>query len=373
MATQRALFTRSVTASGAAPARSRAFVLHGLLGSSRNWQGFAKSVVDAVPDLAITACDLRNHGHSTGFEAPHTLAAGARDVLQTARVSGEWPSVLIGHSMGGKMLLQLASDEEAMSEFIDHSPGGHVDVIVVDSYPGAKDGQRHHAHDQGHAAGHASAAGGRAPPGAHKLDGVETVLHIVKNAPLPIPSRQWVMDTAAAHGLDKGIALWLASNLRHLDGKSHGEGEGGPLRPASAAGHASTSSSGSGTGSGGFHWLFDPDTATQLFSDYLAVDHWPLLEAGPRAGVSLHLVMATRSSRWKDTRTQAALARVEAAQAAREEGRSGGAGQALRGDVHLHSVDAGHWVHVDNPAGLLRILAPRLTAAVARDSNPPLR
>ncbi len=51
-------------------------VLHGLLGSMRNWQAFARVVAD---ELCVHLIDLRNHGRS-----PH--AAGSSYDLQAGDV-----------------------------------------------------------------------------------------------------------------------------------------------------------------------------------------------------------------------------------------------------------------------------------------------
>lgn len=37
-------------------------VLHGLLGSGRNWGGFIKALHAAAPDWRFVLLDLRNHG-----------------------------------------------------------------------------------------------------------------------------------------------------------------------------------------------------------------------------------------------------------------------------------------------------------------------
>jgi len=76
--------------------------------------------------------DLRNHGKSSrraGLDPPHTLEATARDVIKT--VAHSWPGgdidALIGHSMGGKVCLELvrqmveqqhASTDDAPSVFL---------------------------------------------------------------------------------------------------------------------------------------------------------------------------------------------------------------------------------------------------------------
>jgi esterase len=79
-------------------------VLHGLFGSLGNlgWQSRELS-----KDFAVTGLDLRNHGAS-----PHsdimTYPSMAQDVLEYMDDNGIDSSHLLGHSMGGKVAMQVA-------------------------------------------------------------------------------------------------------------------------------------------------------------------------------------------------------------------------------------------------------------------------
>src|SRR5690606_16173510 len=79
-------------------------VLHGLLGSARNWQSAGR---DLAADFHVCALDLRNHGDS--FHAREmTYAIMADDVCAWLDARG-WQRVrLMGHSMGGKVAMVLA-------------------------------------------------------------------------------------------------------------------------------------------------------------------------------------------------------------------------------------------------------------------------
>ncbi|MGH6942978.1 MAG: alpha/beta fold hydrolase, partial [Geminicoccaceae bacterium] len=79
-------------------------ILHGLLGSARNWSTIAKRL---APAHRVIAVDLRNHGASpwadeVGYEA---MADDVRALL--ARLGLDAPAV-VGHSMGGKVAMRLA-------------------------------------------------------------------------------------------------------------------------------------------------------------------------------------------------------------------------------------------------------------------------
>jgi len=79
-------------------------LLHGLLGSSRNWQTAGR---DLAARYHVFALDLRNHG-----ESPHademTYAATVDDVLGWMDARGFARATLLGHSMGGKTAMLLA-------------------------------------------------------------------------------------------------------------------------------------------------------------------------------------------------------------------------------------------------------------------------
>jgi esterase len=83
---------------------ARLVILHGLLGSARNWSTFARQI---GATRRVFALDLRNHGGSPWADemsydrmAEDVRAFMARQGLRTAAV--------IGHSMGGKVAMRLA-------------------------------------------------------------------------------------------------------------------------------------------------------------------------------------------------------------------------------------------------------------------------
>ena len=79
-------------------------LLHGMLGSSRNWQTAGKDLAAAYEVFAL---DLRNHGasaHADTMSYPEMMA----DVLEWIDSRGLGPVTLVGHSMGGKIAMLLA-------------------------------------------------------------------------------------------------------------------------------------------------------------------------------------------------------------------------------------------------------------------------
>ena len=79
-------------------------ILHGLLGSMDNWRNQAKNLSKNRP---VYTLDLRNHGNS-----PHMEGMSYRemyeDVLRVVEHEGIDSFHLLGHSMGGKVSMQLA-------------------------------------------------------------------------------------------------------------------------------------------------------------------------------------------------------------------------------------------------------------------------
>ena len=122
----------------------------------------------------------------------------------------------------------------------------------------------------------------------------------------PIESRRSLVESLTGAGFTVEGAQWMTTNLR-------------------------------ADGNGKFDWTFDLDGIAEMYASYEACDLWPMVETQP-AGLSLDFVQAERSAFvW----TPEDVARI----------RGTGA------NVHLLRNSA-HWVHIDNPNGLLDILAP---------------
>lgn len=79
-------------------------VLHGLLGSSRNWQTTGR---DLAAHFHVLALDARNHGRSPHV-AEMTIEAMVADTLAAMDAQDIAHATIIGHSMGGKTAMLLA-------------------------------------------------------------------------------------------------------------------------------------------------------------------------------------------------------------------------------------------------------------------------
>lgn len=79
-------------------------VLHGLLGSSRNWQTVGK---DLTSHWHVLALDARNHGKSEHAPAMD-YGVLADDIAGWMQAQGLARAAVMGHSMGGKTAMRLA-------------------------------------------------------------------------------------------------------------------------------------------------------------------------------------------------------------------------------------------------------------------------
>ena len=105
-------------------------ILHGLFGSSDNWQSQAKIFAEFY---TVYLVDLRNHGHS--FWSPaHSYALMAEDLRALTEELNLKNIILLGHSMGAKVAMTFAQQH----------PGLLDKLILVDM--GIKEYPMHHQH-----------------------------------------------------------------------------------------------------------------------------------------------------------------------------------------------------------------------------------
>jgi pimeloyl-ACP methyl ester carboxylesterase len=111
------LFHRDLGGAGRPPL----VILHGMLGSSRNWQTAGRELAEQSHVLAL---DLRNHGsspHAAGMSYPEMVD----DVVRWLDAQGIARATVLGHSMGGKTAMLLAC----------RHPGRVERLIVADIAP----------------------------------------------------------------------------------------------------------------------------------------------------------------------------------------------------------------------------------------------
>ncbi|XP_023538912.1 protein ABHD11 [Cucurbita pepo subsp. pepo] len=289
-----------VRASSDKPYDSTAFILHGLLGSGRNWRSFSRNLLSRLSNSSSTEwrlvlVDLRNHGRSAeseGFDPPHDMVNAAKDLAKLVESQGwAWPDVVMGHSMGGKVALQFAHSCNR-GDYGD-SASLPKQLWVLDSIPGNVDPEN--------------------------SDGeVEKVLKTLQGLPSSVPSRKWLVNHMIELGFSRSLSEWIGSNL-----KKSGDHE---------------------------TWSFNLEGAVQMFNSFRESSYWSLLEHPPK-DMEIAIVRAENSDRWSP-------------EVVRQLERLSSKGlEESKGQVSVHVLpNSGHWVHVDNPKGLLDIVAPRFSS-----------
>jgi lipase len=82
----------------------RVLAIHGLTGYGGRWRNLA----DYLPEIAIAAPDLLGHGRSS-WAAPWTIDANAAALAALLEDDADTPVLVVGHSFGGAVALQLAA------------------------------------------------------------------------------------------------------------------------------------------------------------------------------------------------------------------------------------------------------------------------
>jgi esterase len=145
-------------------------------------------------------------------------------------------------------------------------------------------------------------------PRTQPRDGTtEHVFATLAGLPARFESRSSFIDAVIAAGVARSVAQWLATNLV--------------------------------ADAGGWRFALELEHLVALLDDFKRVDLWPLVDAEAQAGARVSLVLGGRSEAVFGDELEQANAR------------------ARLGLIDVHTVQgAGHWVHVDNPAGLLDVL-----------------
>lgn len=105
-------------------------ILHGLFGSSDNWQTHGKKLAEYYRVILV---DLRNHGKSPWSDdfSYNLMAEDVKELCDDLQLE---ELILVGHSMGGKVAMYFAQKYEELLE----------KLVVVDI--GVKEYPMHHEH-----------------------------------------------------------------------------------------------------------------------------------------------------------------------------------------------------------------------------------
>lgn len=155
-----------------------------------------------------------------------------------------------------------------------------------------------------------------ASPGTRTPSGLPwEMIGFLRAHPGPFEARDTAVRALESEGIPTPVARWMATNLQRDDGR--------------------------------LRWEISADTMESLLRSYFDEDAWDVVESGPGGaagesqtggGTAIHFVKASRS----DVLEPDDVERIRAA----------GSGA----DVHLHEVEGGHWLHTENPEGLLEVM-----------------
>ena len=297
-------------------ARRWLIMLHGILGSGGNWRTIARALTQRRSEWGVVLVDLRHHGKSDAGEPPHDLRACAGDVLALADELGTLDAIA-GHSFGGKVALaarEYARPGLLQTWVFDASPSAASDN-PIDPTPHSLNGSAAHPGAAGviDPTPH-SLNGSAAHPGAAGIISTQKPLYFVAQvvSTLERLPRHWghrndFIDEVVKAGHARQLAQWLAMNLIQ-DGQGYG-------------------------------FRIDLAVIREMLADYYRRDLWSVLRSPTLPG-SVEIVIAQQSA----IVTAEDRVRLETAPA----------------HVHVHTLDAGHWLHIDAPDAVVDLLAHTL-------------
>ncbi|MFT7617369.1 MAG: pimeloyl-ACP methyl ester carboxylesterase [Planctomycetota bacterium] len=163
-------------------AERQLYLVHGILGSSKNWRSFAKQLVANDPSWRVVLVDLPGHGMSRGVPGPYDLPACGAQLLEIASKVGP-PRALIGHSFGGKVVCQ------ASLQF----PANPLAVVVLDCPLLAMESVTRTNSEIG------------------------KVIEVIQDVPQPSERRSDVARRFESAGFSRSLSGWMATNLVRQD------------------------------------------------------------------------------------------------------------------------------------------------------------
>ncbi|GHP05865.1 hypothetical protein PPROV_000461200 [Pycnococcus provasolii] len=163
-------------------------------------------------------------------------------------------------------------------------------------------------------------------PDLGDLHGTFSTLNVLRELPDVVPSRKWLHDTLAPRGMSVDLINWLGTNLVAP------EGQGSPEPMV---------------------WQWNFAGCESLFQSYVDTCHWETLTRSANSSdASAELVIAQRTFDDWPANQKARLSSLPS---------------------HAHHVlpKSGHWLHVDNPKGLVELLMARICDKMSIPAIPP--
>lgn len=356
-------------ASGTHPKHSIAF-LHGILGNKNNWKTPAKAFVQAMPDFVAVSVDHRGHGSSPadldtpstmhdcalemrtlftdssflsniGFPQTHHAVHhphDAHDKHQHGHKHGRGnehadqahhhvPTVLCGHSFGGKVALSYLKHSMEMGYALP------AVTFILDAMPGLYPVQEDSKSHQ---------------------QTVFQLMRVLQSAPETYESKKVALDYLSTKGIPADVVHWLATNLV-------------PVGPNEAA----------------VRYSFDINFIYRLFQDYCGTDMWDFLyefnrkthnveaqskhqshhlghatQAPSQNPSKIVFVRAGRNKAWSAETLKKFEDIQHGAHSLKERSHAGHQSTGHNhGNISLVTMpNVGHWLHVDDMQGLVDLL-----------------
>ena len=247
------------------------------------------------------------------FGSGRNWSAVARGVM---RARPDWECVLVdlrlhGESVDAPPPHTVASCALDVARLVEDLPGSDAPRALLGHSFGGKVAMLTSA-EPGAASEQVWVVDSTPAPGATGA-GAQQMMELLSRLPATFGTRKAGADAVEAGGFPRFVAEWMATNLVREDEQ--------------------------------FRWRFDQVDMRRLLLDFFRTDLWPLVETPP-GDTELQFIRATRNS---------ILAEADAGRIVRLESEGN--------PVHLHSLEGGHWLNVDNPDGIIALLRnclPRL-------------
>mmetsp|Transcript_25206 Transcript_25206/g.52054 ORF Transcript_25206/g.52054 Transcript_25206/m.52054 type:complete len:431 (+) Transcript_25206:72-1364(+) len=295
-----------VTNSEQPPRRNKEVVvfLHGLLGNAKNLRTPAKKLTERLPHLSALIMDIRGHGNSSSpFPSPHNFHTCTEDIfetLQSLELTGDRsPTAIVGHSLGGRLALQYA--HALSTDSVQSKLQAPKQTWVLDAVPGQPDPSVHH------------------------------ILRTISSIPLPIESKSWLFkNLTEKHNLNKGVAMWIASNLKDIEKYEQKQQSEQNLK---------------GKQHKPLEWVFNLDMANELIHSFAEQKFVPMIrDITSQPSSIVNLVIAGRNKEWKDD----IVLELQSIPTF---------GKSPESSFQMHTLPkAGHWLHVDDLNGLVDLM-----------------
>jgi predicted alpha/beta-fold hydrolase len=164
---------------------------HGILGSKRNWRTPSKLLTNQVPNARVYTVDYRGHGksHNVIYKTENNINNCVLDLQHlffSELPNNQTPDVLVGHSFGGKVVLQY------LQSSVIRKPR---DVWILDSLPGLFDDS---------------------VSGISDSESVMGIFDILQKLPKTFSSSTEAISLLVSKGISKPVAQWLTINCRPI-------------------------------------------------------------------------------------------------------------------------------------------------------------